>query len=99
MQPAQEELETAIATTEFKKPICPIYQNYDGLAHTDPEEIKTNLIQQLTHSVLWTKEVESMLADGCTSFTECGPGKALQGMVSKIARAQNLEVEIQGVED
>jgi len=99
MQPAQEELETAIATTEFKKPICPVYQNYDGLAHTDPEEIKTNLIQQLTHSVRWTKEVESMLADGCTSFTECGPGKALQGMVSKIARAQNLEVEIQGVED
>lgn len=99
MQPAQEELEDAIASTEFKRPICPVYQNYDGLAHTNPEEIKKNLIEQLTHSVLWTKEVKNMLADGCTSFIECGPGKALQGMISKIAHAENLEVEIQGVEE
>ena len=99
MQPAQEELEAAIATTEFKKPICPVYQNVDGKAHTHPEEIKNNLIQQLTHSVLWTKEVQNMITDGCKDFTECGPGKALQGMIYKIAQAQGTEVQIQGVEE
>ena len=99
MQPAQEELEAAIATTEFKKPICPVYQNVDGKAHTNPEEIKNNLIQQLTHSVLWTKEVQNMITDGCKDFTECWPGKALQGMIYKIAQAQGIEVQIQGVEE
>lgn len=92
MQPAQEELEAAIAATEFNVPVCPVYQNVDGQAHTNPEEIKANLIAQLTASVLWTKEVSNMVAAGATSFTECGPGKALQGMISKISR----DVAVQG---
>lgn len=92
MQPAQEELEAAIAATEFNVPVCPVYQNVDGQAHTNPEEIKANLIAQLTASVLWTKEVNNMIAAGATSFTECGPGKALQGMISKISR----DVTVQG---
>lgn len=96
MQPAKEELEAAIAVTEFQKPICPVYQNVDGLAHTDPEEIKTNLIKQLTASVLWTKEVQNMVAAGATKFTECGPGKALQGMIAKICKG-NEAVSVHGV--
>lgn len=98
MQPAKEELEAAIATTEFHKPICPVYQNVDALPHTDAEEIKANLIKQLTASVLWTKEVTNMIADGAKTFTECGPGKALQGMISKIAKAED-GVTINGVAD
>ncbi len=98
MQPAKEELEAAIAVTEFQKPICPVYQNVDGLAHTDPEEIKANLIKQLTASVLWTKEVENMVAAGATNFTECGPGKALQGMIAKICKG-NAEVSVHGVNE
>ncbi len=98
MLPAQEELEAAIATTEFHKPICPVYQNVDGKPHTDPEEIKTNLIQQLTASVLWTKEVQNMVADGATDFTECGPGKTLQGMIAKICKG-NAAVSAHGVND
>ena len=98
MQPAKEELEAAIAITEFHKPICPIYQNVDGLPHTDPEEIKKNLIQQLTGSVLWTKEVTNMINDGCLSFTECGPGKTLQGMIAKICKG-NDTISINGVND
>lgn len=96
MQPAKEELEAAIAVTEFQKPICPVYQNVDGMAHTNPKEIKANLIKQLTASVLWTKEVTNMVAAGATSFTECGPGKALQGMIAKICKG-NAEVSICGV--
>ena len=98
MQPAQEELERAIAVTEFHKPICPVYQNVDGLPHTDPEEIKANLIAQLTASVLWTKEVNNMVADGATDFTECGPGKTLQGMIVKICKG-NDQVRAHGVND
>lgn len=98
MQPAKEELEAAIAVTEFQKPICPVYQNVDGAAHTDPEEIKANLIKQLTSSVLWTKEVENMVAAGATSFTECGPGKALQGMIAKICKG-NDAVSVHGVNE
>lgn len=98
MQPAKEELEAAIAVTEFQKPICPVYQNVDGLAHTDPEEIKANLIKQLTASVLWTKEVKNMVAAGATNFTECGPGKALQGMIAKICKG-NAEVSVHGVNE
>ena len=86
MQPAKDELQAAIEATEFHAPKCPIYQNVDGQAHTEPEEIKQNLIAQLTASVRWTQEVEAMLAAGATEFTECGPGKALQGMISKIAK-------------
>ena len=98
MQPAQEELEEAIANTEFHKPICPVYQNVDGLPHTDPEEIKANLIAQLTASVRWTKEVEKMVANGATDFTECGPGKTLQGMIAKICKG-NDAVKAHGVND
>jgi [acyl-carrier-protein] S-malonyltransferase len=86
MQPAKDELETAIERATFNKPICPVYQNVDAQAHTCPEEIKANLIQQLTASVLWTKEVQNMITAGATEFVECGPGKALQGMITKISR-------------
>ncbi|MFC2487586.1 MAG: ACP S-malonyltransferase [Alloprevotella sp.] len=95
MQPAKEELEAAIAATTFHTPRCPVYQNVDGEAHTAPEEIKANLIAQLTASVLWTKEVNNMVAAGVTEFTECGPGKALQGMISKICKG-NDAVSVQG---
>lgn len=96
MQPAQQELEEAIAKTNFQAPKCPIYQNVDGKAHTEPEEIKVNLIKQLTASVMWTQEVQNMLQAGATTFVECGPGKTLQGMISKIAKGV-AEVELQGV--
>ena len=95
MQAAKDELEKAIAATSFAEPKCPVYQNVDGTAHTSPEEIKVNLIAQLTSSVLWTKEVNSMVAAGATVFTECGPGKALQGMISKICKGIS-EVSVQG---
>ena len=96
MQPAKEELEAAIMATEFKTPCCPIYQNVDGKAHTDASEIKQNLIAQLTASVRWTQEVEAMLEAGATEFTECGPGKALQGMIAKIANGRD-GITIQGI--
>ena len=86
MQPAKEELEAAINSTNFNTPKCPIYQNVDAKAHTDAEEIKQNLIAQLTAPVKWTYEVQAMIAAGATDFTECGPGKALQGMIAKISR-------------
>ena len=94
MQPAKDELQAAIEKTEFQKPICPIYQNVDGKPHTDAAEIKLNLIAQLTSSVRWTQCVQSMVADGATDFTECGPGKALQGMIAKISK----EVTAHGIE-
>ena len=84
MQPAKEELQAAIETTEFKTPTCPVYQNFDAQPHTDAAEIKANLIAQLTGSVRWTKSVQNMIADGADDFTECGPGKALQGMIGRI---------------
>ncbi|MBR5575985.1 MAG: ACP S-malonyltransferase [Bacteroidaceae bacterium] len=86
MQPAKDELEAAIAATEFHEPTCPVYQNVDGKAHTNPEEIKQNLIAQLTSSVRWTQEVEAMVEAGATEFVECGPGQALTGMITKIAK-------------
>ncbi len=95
MQPAQEELEAAIVATTFSTPRCPVYQNVDGKPHTNPEEIKNNLIAQLTSPVRWTASVQQMIADGATSFTECGPGAVLQGMIKKIAPstgAQNIEL-------
>ena len=98
MQPAKDELQAAIEATEFSTPKCPIYQNVDGQAHTEPAEIKANLIAQLTASVRWTQEVQAMLAAGATEFIECGPGKALQGMIAKIAK--DVEgVTIQGATD
>lgn len=84
MQPAKDELQAAIESTEFSAPKCPIYQNVDGKPHTEPAEIKANLIAQLTSSVRWTACVQNMIADGADDFTECGPGKALQGMIGRI---------------
>ena len=84
MQPAKDELQKAIENTEIKAPKCPVYQNVDAKPHTDPAEIKANLIAQLTSSVRWTESVQNMIADGADDFTECGPGKALQGMISRI---------------
>jgi [acyl-carrier-protein] S-malonyltransferase len=84
MQPAAEELQTAIDQTAFAMPICPIYQNVDAKPHTDPNEIKTNLIAQLTAPVRWTQMVQNMIADGATDFTELGPGNVLTGLVAKI---------------
>lgn len=86
MQPAQEELAKAIAAAEFSTPRCPVYQNVDGKPHTDPKEIKENLIKQLTAPVRWTYDVQAMIADGADDFTELGPGKVLQGLISKIDR-------------
>jgi [acyl-carrier-protein] S-malonyltransferase len=86
MQPAKDELEAAIAATQFHVPACPVYQNVDGKAHINPEEIKQNLIDQLTASVRWTQEVEAMVEAGATEFVECGPGQALTGMITKIAK-------------
>ena len=86
MQPAQEELQEAIEKTHFNAPKCPVYQNVDAKPHTDPAEIKQNLIAQLTSSVRWTASVQQMIADGATDFTECGPGKALEGMIGRIDR-------------
>ncbi len=86
MQPAQEELAEAIAEAEFQTPVCPVYQNVDGKPHTDPAEIKENLIKQLTAPVRWTYDVEAMIADGADEFIELGPGSVLQGLVKKINR-------------
>ena len=94
MQPAKDELQAAIEATEIKTPKCPVYQNVDAKPHTDPVEIKANLIAQLTSSVRWTQSVQNMIADGADDFTECGPGKALQGMIVKI----NKEVSAHGIE-
>lgn len=96
MQPAKDELQTAIEQTEFHTPKCPVYQNVDALPHTDATEIKQNLIAQLTAPVKWTYEVQKMIADGATDFVECGPGKALQGMIMKIAKG-NDQVTISGI--
>lgn len=86
MQGAKDELQAAIEATNFQTPKCPVYQNVDGKAHTEPAEIKANLIAQLTASVRWTQEVQAIIEAGATEFTECGPGKALQGMIAKIAK-------------
>ena len=91
MEPARKELAEAIEMADFKTPICPIYQNVDALPHTLPEEIKANLIAQLTAPVRWTQIVEKMTADGISSFVELGPGEVLQGLISKIS--SNVEVE------
>lgn len=86
MEPAREELAAAIENTTFSKPNCPIYQNVTASAITDENEIKANLISQLTAPVRWTQSVQQMIADGATHFTEVGPGKVLQGLVKKINR-------------
>lgn len=87
MEPARQELAAAIEQTEFKEPICPVYQNVDALPHTAPAEIKANLLKQLTASVRWTQEVKQMIADGAEEFIECGPGAVLTGLISKIKKS------------
>ena len=89
MDPAKLELEASINATEFHTPKCPIYQNVDAKPHTDPAEIKTNLVAQLTASVRWTQTVQNMIADGADDFTECGPGAVLQGLIRKINKEAN----------
>ena len=86
MLPAREELAKAIKSTTFHKPSCPVYQNVTASAVSDPEAIKTNLIEQLTAPVKWTQTLKQMLADGATEFTEVGPGKVLQGLLRKVDR-------------
>lgn len=85
MEPARQELAAAIEAAVFNKPICPVYQNVDAKPHTDPEEIKANLISQLTAPVRWRQIVENMWADGAREFVELGPGSVLQNMIKKIA--------------
>lgn len=87
MEPARQELAEAIAATNFKTPICPVYQNVTTLPSTDVAVIKENLIAQLTGPVKWTQSVQNMVTDGANVFIECGPGKVLQGLVKKINRA------------
>ena len=87
MEPARQELAAAIEATRFHTPKCPVYQNVDSLPHTDPAEIRHNLLMQLTSPVRWTQTVKNMLADGASSFTEVGPGTVLQGLARKIAPA------------
>ena len=89
MQPAKDELQAAIEATTFNTPKCPVYQNVDAKAHTDASEIKNNLIAQLTSPVRWTSSVQAMVSAGADDFTECGPGKALQGMIGRIDRNVN----------
>ncbi|GAA6528451.1 MAG: ACP S-malonyltransferase [Prevotella sp.] len=96
MQPAKDELQSAIEKTPFSVPECPVYQNVDAQPHTDPEEIEKNLIAQLTHPVRWTKSVQNMIAAGADEFVECGPGKALRGMIGRIDKnvnAHGIEVK------
>lgn len=91
MEPAGEELAAAIEATNFKNPACPIYQNVSTTAVTDPNEIKKNLMAQLTAPVKWTQSVQNMIADGATKFIEVGPGNVLQGLVKKVDRAMETE--------
>ena len=86
MEPAKIELQAAIERTNISAPICPVYQNVDAKPYTNPDEIKANLIKQLTGAVRWTQTVEHMLADGATAFVEVGPGSVLQGLVKKVSR-------------
>ncbi|MBQ5893580.1 MAG: ACP S-malonyltransferase [Rikenellaceae bacterium] len=89
MEPAKVELQEAIEAAPFKTPICPVYQNVDAKPYTDPEQIKANLIAQLTAPVRWTYIVQNMLADGADSFVELGPGAVLQGLIKKVNREAN----------
>jgi len=93
MVPAKNELKSAIESTRFHSPVCPVYQNSVAKAVMDSSEIKVNLIDQLTSPVRWTQSVQAMIADGASSFTEAGPGKVLQGLILKI----NKEMVVEGV--
>lgn len=98
MEPARAELARAIEATEFRTPRCPIYQNVSARAESDPARIKANLLAQLTSPVRWTQSVRAMLADGASDFTEIGPGTVLQGLVKRIAAAEEKEVKITGIQ-
>ena len=87
MEPARVELAKAIEAAPVSQPVCPVYQNVDALPHTDPKEIKDNLLKQLTAPVRWTQSVQHMLADGMTEFVECGPGQVLTGLVGRIQKS------------
>lgn len=91
MEPAKVELQAAIEAAPFKAPVCPVYQNVDAKPYTDPEQIKANLIAQLTAPVRWTYIVQNMLADGADSFVELGPGAVLQGLIKKVNREADAE--------
>ena len=96
MEPARAELAEAISKTPFHKPVCPVYQNVSAKAETDPEAIKVNLLAQLTSSVRWTQSVQQMVSDGAGYFMEIGPGKVLQGLVSRIA---GPDVTVEGLQN
>ena len=96
MEPAREKLAAAIEATEFNTPSCPVYQNVTAKAVTEPSEIKQNLIAQLTAPVRWTQIMQNMIAAGCASATEVGPGRALQGMFKKVDR--KFETSSAGIE-
>jgi len=91
MEPARNELAQAIEATTFNTPVCPVYQNVTASAITDPDEIKENLVAQLTAPVRWTQTMQQMIADGVSGFTEVGPGKVLQGLVKKVDRQMPTE--------
>lgn len=91
MDPARVELAQAIEKTSIVEPVCPVYQNVDAKPHTNPAEIKENLLVQLTAPVRWTQSVENMVADGATHFTELGPGTVLQGLIKKIAPSVEID--------
>ncbi len=93
MESARVELAQAISTTKFNRPVCPVYQNVDAKAHIEPEEIKENLLKQLTSPVKWTQITENMLADGADTFIELGPGTVLQGLIRRIAKGTPAQVK------
>ena len=97
MEPAREELAAAIEATEFSKPTCPVYQNVTASAVIDPDEIKKNLMSQLTAPVRWTQSIQAMISDGGTEFIEVGPGKVLQGLMRKIDRSVAASGALLGV--
>ena len=87
MEPARVELAKAIEAAPVSRPVCPVYQNVDALPHSDPKEIKDNLLKQLTAPVCWTQSVQHMFADGMTEFVECGPGTVLTGLIGRIQKS------------
>ena len=87
MEPARVELAKAIEAAPVNQPVCPVYQNVDAFPHTDPKEIKDNLLKQLTAPVCWTQSVQHMFADGMTEFVECGPGTVLTGLIGRIQKS------------
>ena len=97
MEPARAELAQAIERTEFKAPVCPIYQNINARPQTDPSLIKEGLLAQLTSPVLWTQSIKAMISDGATEFTEIGPGSVLQGLIGRIAKG-NESISIKGIQ-